>query len=237
MKNIFKHFADLFKVLNTKYILTDEFIIHKWKKLYRIQANENLWYWGWNASRKVNKWDFWWYIESDKNLSWFWDSWVYDNAKVYGSANVYGDVAVTDNAEIYGNALVWWKLRVSGDAKIYWNAHVYRNDEYNKIWIYNNAEIYWNAKIIWGCIRWYAKVYWNAVIKNSVLLEDYVKVYWDAEIEWFYHLTIWWTIDIYWDARIEWRHNHWQKITGDYKICWNTKIDNMNLHKYTRVRR
>ena len=63
------------------------------------------------------------YIESEANLSHDGNCWVYDNAKVCGSAKVY------DNAWIYGNALVYDNAEVFGNAWVYGSAVVYRMDK------------------------------------------------------------------------------------------------------------
>ena len=64
-----------------------------WTTLYQIEATMSF--------RNVNKWDLWWWIEKEENLS------QENNARVYGNAQVYG------GAQVYGDARVYGKLHLS----------------------------------------------------------------------------------------------------------------------------
>ena len=108
-------------------LLKDNYIEYRGKILYRIKALKEF--------GDVKKGDIGGCIESEKNLSYYCNCWVYDNAKVYNNARVH------DNAKIYGNAEIF------GYAEIYNNARVY-----GKARVYGNAEIYDNAKIYKGMI-------------------------------------------------------------------------------------
>ena len=67
---------------------------------------------------------------------------MYDNAWVYGDAQVSGDALVYDNARVYDNAWVYGDARVYGDALVYDNARVYDN-----AWVYGDARVYGNALV------------------------------------------------------------------------------------------
>ena len=94
------------------------------------------------------------YIESEKNLSHEGDSWiadnacvygdaqVYESAKVYGNADVSGNVKVYESAKVYGNAYVSGNVKVYGNACVSDNAHVYGDAK-----VYDNAQVYGNAKV------------------------------------------------------------------------------------------
>jgi len=92
------------------------------------------------------------YVESEDNLSHDGDCWVYDDAKVFGNAQVCNDAQVFNNAQVYGNA------RVSGDAWVFGNARVYGDARisgdswvsgYARVsgdaWVYGAAWVYDNC--------------------------------------------------------------------------------------------
>ena len=71
------------------------------------------------------------YIEGEDNLSHEGSCWVFDDAKVFDSAKVYGDACVSESAEVsayaevYGQAIVSDQAVVSGYAKVYGEAKVF----------------------------------------------------------------------------------------------------------------
>lgn len=75
----------------------------------------------------VKSGDFGGFIESEKNLSFFDNAWVYGYACVYGNAEVSGSARVFGDAEVYGNA------EVSGDAEVYGDANLKNNKDYTTI--------------------------------------------------------------------------------------------------------
>ena len=82
-----------------KYELTDDTIdIHN-QTLYRIRALKNF------ADIKAG--DIGGYIEKEYNLSHEGDSWIYDNAKVYGDARVSGNVFLNSNAWVSNEAQIY----------------------------------------------------------------------------------------------------------------------------------
>lgn len=169
-----------------KYILLkNDTITVSGVRLYRIKALISF--------GNVKKGELGGYIQSEKNLNSIYnsdkdDSWVYDNAKVYGNAEVftgakiYGNAEVFGNAEIYneaevfGNAKVYGNARICAEAKVYGNAQVYGNVEvYNSAKVYGNAEIYENA-IVCGNAEVFgnAKIHGRAEVVGEV--ETKVKV-------------------------------------------------------------
>ena len=75
-----------------KYKLTEETIIVNGRTLYRIEALRDFAY--------IKKGDKGGFVEKENNLSQYGDSWVDDDAKVFGNAQVCG------NARIYGDAII-----------------------------------------------------------------------------------------------------------------------------------
>lgn len=79
------------------------------------------------------------WVESEKNLSQFDNSWIYDDAEVIGTSRVYND------AKIYGRARIMNDSRIGGRAIVY-DAVISNSWVYGFVRIGSNAEIY-NAEI------------------------------------------------------------------------------------------
>ena len=186
---------------NDKYELTNESIMIGETKLYRIKALKDI---SLKRGYRVKAGCLGGYVESWHNLS-NGDSWIADNAKVYGNAfvadhaavygnaevygnaiiaddaSVYGDAFVVDDAYIYGNAKVSGNAQVSGNAHVSENAHVYGN-----VYVYGNAYVSGNAEVsgnahVYGNARVYGNAYvsGNAKVgKNALILsnEDYATI-------------------------------------------------------------
>ena len=122
-----------------KYELTNETItIDDDIKLYRIKACRQLKL----RDKTVNVGDLGGYIQSESNLSHEGNSWIYDDARVYDNATVFGDASVYDNARVYGYAKVY------GDAIILDNARVYGKAEVNgDSQIFSNTNIHGDSKL------------------------------------------------------------------------------------------
>lgn len=75
-------------------ILKDQYIEAYGKKLYRIQALKDF--------NGVRSGDIGGYIEKESNLSQYDNAWVYGNAQVSDDAQVYGNARVFCNARVYG---------------------------------------------------------------------------------------------------------------------------------------
>ena len=144
---------------NTKYeLLKSDTIQHYGRTLYRIRARISF--------NDVNKGDLGGYIESEINLSFNTNTWVYGNARVFGdaqvsgnarvfgNARVCGNAEVYSNAQVYGEAQVYGKVQVSGDAQVYGNARVFGNAQvsgdaqvYGNAWTYGDAQVSGNARV------------------------------------------------------------------------------------------
>ena len=111
-----------------KYRLTGNHINIGNRILYQIEALKDF--------GNVKAGDLGGYIESKENLS------QYDNAWVYGDAQVLGNAQVFDNARVYGNACVFDNARVYGNACVFDNAEVYGN-----ALVYDNAQVFGNARV------------------------------------------------------------------------------------------
>ena len=123
-----------------KYEFTVETIEVSGRTLHRIKAIRDFGY--------VKAGELGGFIEKEENLSHEGNCWVYNDAKVYGDAEVcgnawvHGDAEVYGNAKVYGNALVYDNANVCGDAEVYGNAKVYGNAN-----VCGDANVYGNAEI------------------------------------------------------------------------------------------
>ena len=79
-----------------KYKLTKETKQHYWITLYRIEALKDF--------DNISKWDKWWWVEKEENLSQDNTAWVSWNASVYWGARVYWDARV-----YWGFKLQFWR--------------------------------------------------------------------------------------------------------------------------------
>jgi len=79
--------------MTKKYKLTDEYVMHFGRKLFRIVAVASF--------ASVSAGELGGYIEKEQNLSHDGDAWVYGNAQVYGDARVYGDAWVYGDARVH----------------------------------------------------------------------------------------------------------------------------------------
>ena len=105
-----------------KYELTNETKMVCGHILHRIKAIVNFAF--------VKKGEIGGWIETENNLDQYDNAWVYGDAEVYGNARVYGNAWVSGNARVYGDAWVYGDARVSGDAEVYGDARVSGNGDY-----------------------------------------------------------------------------------------------------------
>lgn len=154
---------------NKKYILTDETIQCNGHTLRRIKSVSQF--------GTVNCNDLGGYIESEENLSHDGNCWVYNNAKVYDGAKVYG------NARIYNDAIVESGAQVFDDARLFENAAVG-----DGACIYEYAQILGNAVVegakVYGCARIDEKAYVSksAEIFGCAVISDYSRVTNNAKV-------------------------------------------------------
>ena len=151
--------------MEKKYKLTEETINYCSRTLYRIEALKDF--------GNVKKGDKGGYVQSEENLSQEGDCWIFDNAKVYGSAIVSDSAQVFGNAEVWGNAKVYDKTLVYGNAFVYDNALVFGNAK-----VSDNAEVSGKAKVFGN-----AKVSDSAKVYNDAQVSDNAEICSDAEIK------------------------------------------------------
>lgn len=118
--------------------------------LHRIMALEDF--------ADVKKGDLGGWIECEENLSHVGDCWIYDNAMVFGDAQVSNNAKIKDGAMIFDDAQIFHNAYVSGECRIFENANVF-----------NSAQLFE-----------YAKIFGNAKICGNSIIEDAVKVYGNA---------------------------------------------------------
>ena len=148
-----------------KYRLTGNHINIGNRILYQIEALKDF--------GDVKAGDLGGYIESKENLS------QYDNAWVYGDAQVLGNAQVFDNARVYGNACVFDNARVYGNACVFGNAQVFDNARvYGNACVFDNARVYGNA-----CVFDNAEVYGNALVYDNAQVFGNARVFGDAQIK------------------------------------------------------
>ena len=125
--------------MERKYKLTDECMQYEGHKLYRIQSLRSF--------SDVKEGELGGYIESEDNLSHGWMCWVYEEAKVFGNAEVSGDAKVCGNAKVYG------KAEVRGDAKVYKNGDyiVFKNWwSSGRYFTWTRSNNKWKVGCFWG---------------------------------------------------------------------------------------
>ena len=152
------------------------------RKLYQIKALKDF--------GDVKAGDLGGYIEKEENLSQDGIAWVFDNACIYGDAEVCGnaqihDIAcVYDTARIFGNAHVYCGALVYGNASVYGNALVYGDAEiYGDACVYDNAEVFDNAQVFgdaFVCDN--AEVFDNACVLGNAQVYDTTCIHCDAQI-------------------------------------------------------
>ena len=145
--------------------LGDETIIGETKEytLHRIKALKDF--------GDVKKGDLGGFIEKESNLSQEENCWVYDDAKVYGKAEVGDDAKIKDSAEVYEDAVVFEDAWVSGEALVFGHTFVGGNAKiYDNAWVGGNAKVFGYAEI---CK--YAEVRGNEFIYNTKITEKISK--------------------------------------------------------------
>lgn len=156
---------------NTKYAFTSETLdIGKGVILKRIVALKDFGH--------VKKGDLGGWLASKRNLSPLGNSWVYDEAKVFGNAKVLGNAEVQGHARVYGHAKVYGDARISRDAQVWGHARVY---EVARVWgrarVWGNSRIYGHAHV-----SEHATVSGNARVYEYATITDRSAVSGDANV-------------------------------------------------------
>lgn len=128
-----------------KYELTSNFIINNMDiKLYQIKSLVDF------GTIVINTLGG--YIAKEKNLAQEGECWVYDNAQVWGKAQITGDALVYDNAKVYGNAILKDNARVGGTATVFENAIIKDTAHvYGDAYILGNTEVSGEANVSMKC--------------------------------------------------------------------------------------
>lgn len=112
------------------YELTNDTITHNGKTLYRIRATQDL------PQHNVKKGDLGGYVESQNNL--FGAAWLFDNAKAYGEAKIFGSSHLHDETEACDNARIFGNAKAYGSAKLRGGVHLSGNSEvYGDTYLYD----------------------------------------------------------------------------------------------------
>ena len=196
--------------MESKYKLTDEYIVHYGIKLFRIEALKDF--------RNVRKGDKGGFVENENNLSHDEDCWISGDAKVFGDASVY------ENAKIFGNASVY------GYAKVYGNANIYENAE-----IYGTAIVHCNS-FVFGYANVFddSEVHGNAIVYGNAELSNDAKVSSNTDYIVFKN---WWSSGRYFTWT---RSNNMWKVgcffgTGEELIAKAYKDSELSGREYERV--
>src|SRR5690554_492353 len=189
---------------NIKFELTENSIKWKGYTLYQIKALQAF---TTSSGIEISEGELGGWVEKEENLSQEGRAWIWDNAKVCGTAKVYGDAEIWSNATICGNAKVYGNAKIYGDTITGGNAEVLGDATIcgdarisGDARIYDNAEI-WDAARIGGDTKVFgeAKVYGNADIWGATKICGNSKISGNAEI---------------WGNAIVW---------GNAKVCGNAK--------------
>ena len=165
-----------------KYELTTNTKMCFGRKLYQIKALKDF--------GDVKAGDLGGYIEKEENLSHDGYAWVFDNALVYGDAEVYGNAQIHDIARVYDTARILGNAHVYGGARVYDNARVYGNaliycdaQIYGDACVYDNAEVFNNAQVFGdACVCDNAEVFDNARVLGNAQVYDTTWIHCDAQI-------------------------------------------------------
>ena len=143
-----------------KYELTSETIKVYGHILYRIKSLQRF------SDVKVG--DLGGYIESEENLSHDGNCWVGAHAQVYENARIYDRAIVYGHAQVFGNALVSGAADVYGCAMVFGNARVGGNS-----WVYDYAQVYGHAHVFG-----YICIYENAHVNGDACVggDEYIHI-------------------------------------------------------------
>ncbi|SFC90912.1 hypothetical protein [Clostridium uliginosum] len=141
-----------------KYKLTNQFILWREKKLYRIKSLISF--------DDVKEGELGGYIENENNLSQEGKCWVFNNAKIFENARIFGNARISDYAQISGNAMIYDYSLVYGNAQVYGGTEIRRNAQ-----VYDNARVY--GKTI---ISSYARINGNSKICGDVEVSSYAHI-------------------------------------------------------------
>lgn len=136
----------------------DFYKVDKNTVLYRVKALKSF--------GDVNKGDLGGFIEKESNLSHDGNCWVYNDAKVF------------ENAMVFGIANIQNFAGVNADAKVYGAAII---SDY--AFVSDDAEVFDNARVRNGAVIVdHATVRGDSVVKDDVIIEDCVNICGDVQL-------------------------------------------------------
>lgn len=176
--------SSLSEIFDLKYKLTDETIIFKAQKLYRIKALKDF--------GDVKKGDLGGFIKNESCLDHQGLCWVYDNAKVLSDGRVVGDAKVTHDAvvfkgKIFSNGIVSHSAiildgSVGKDSKVLDNAQISGDAIIDESKVLKNGKVHGfelrkskvsdNAKVEGHGRLYGSSVYGEAIIRDRVHIYD-----------------------------------------------------------------
>lgn len=135
------------------------------RMLYRIRAVRDF--------GNVKAGDLGGYVETKSNLWNDYDSWIYDDAKVYGISTVHdwgkvSEDAVVKDSTVRGNAKVFGTANVDGSSIHNW-ANVYGNAKIKDSQIYECAEVFDDAEVTHSKVNRHAKVFGKSSLRNCIV--------------------------------------------------------------------
>lgn len=149
----------------TSISMKHEYDADKEVTLYRIRATRDI------KDHGVKKGDVGGWIEKEENMPGY-NSWIADEAKVFGKAQIKRNALVSGNAEVCGEAIIDENAKVCENAEVYHSAKVY-----------DNAIISGEAKVRHEAIvRGNAKVYDKSIVDDNALVEGDAEIFGNAWI-------------------------------------------------------
>lgn len=134
------------------------------KTLYRIRALHDF--------SDVKSGDNGGFVESEANLSHSDSCWVYNDAMVYGNAQVDRDAKIKEKAIVYGSAKVSDSAVVSGGASVFQNSFVYDESVIDGLSsVYGNAQVFGKVQIIGQ-----SKVHDDAWVYGDFIISGYANI-------------------------------------------------------------
>lgn len=180
--------------------------------LYRIRALR--------AFNSISVGDLGGWVESAANLSQEGDCWIYDEACVYGQAQILQDAKVMSRAHVFGSAVVQNKARVNGEAKVSGDAIIFEHayitcscDISRHARIYGFASLYDDAKV-----TDYAQVFGHASLRTGVHIGGQAQIYGQAKLDGEMHVNYF--TKIYGDAYVSGA----AAIRTDEDIVWFSSV-------------
>ena len=152
---------------------------------------------------------------------------VFENAKVYGNAEVSCAAEISGNAKVYGNAEVYEYAEVYGNAEVSCGAIVYSSA---KVYVYakvgGDAEVCGNTEVHGFVVLYeHAEVFENAEVSGRVILSGYAKVGGDAKVS--DHAKVYGNAKVIGESKV---YDHAEvfcdtEVSGSAKVFGNVQVN------------